>query len=234
MLFNTVLFKSTFSLSLFAFPNEQTILRTQLTTRDRSIARKRISETRPNMVHSRSETNLNRILVDLCTSPTVRPRHDKPRQYHPPLPTLKPIRSNSCSNIDDVVSHLTQLNTEERSAELECLDLTVPYSLPTLRSSNASIRPTAISLTPMPSTGFIVQPTSHVQTTPSFSLFETLSINHLKKSSAVTPLIPMTPKDSVLKSTPSNSSNDFKAQDYTKRLRNRLTSREYLRKKFLS
>ena len=185
------------------------------------------------MVRSRSETNLNRIFVDLCTSPMLRPRHEKPRQYHPPLPTLKPIRSNSCSNIDVVSDQFAQLKTKE-SAEVECLDLTVPLLPPLLRTSNASIRPTAISLTPMQSTGFIVQPTSLAQTTRPFSLFDTLSINHLNKSSVFTPLIPTISTEKVLKSTPSNSSNDFKAQDYTKRLRNRLTSREYLRKKFLS
>ena len=171
------------------------------------------------MVRSRSETNLNRIFYDLCTSPALRSQHPhQQRQYHPPLPKLKPIKSNSCSNLDDlaknVMSSPRMITTDDQSDTLT--SLSAPKS-------------TAVPLTIMESTGFTFQPLS-VTAQKSISLFETLVINHTETSSTEEKSPPRT----VVQATPSNSSQDWKQQDFTNRLRNRLKSRGHLRKFFLS
>jgi hypothetical protein len=187
------------------------------------------------MVRSRSETNLNRIFVDLCTSPEIRTKlshqRNHQRQYHPPLPTLQPIKSNSCSNINQLEENLNQSSssssftndqTEQRDTLNDLTYLQPPES-------------TAVPLVPMESTGFTVQPTTF-SINHSLKLFETLSVKHWKKSSSHD----QTPKDNKktntlpLTSNPSNLSQDWKQQDFTNRLQNRLKSRGHLRKFFLS
>ena len=176
------------------------------------------------MVRSRSETNLNRIFVDLCTSPDLRSKVPHQRQYHPPLPTLKSIKSNSCSNIDE----LLQSTVESPPVDVERNDLLAP------KKSHQS---TSIPLVPMASTGFVLQPTSPSSQT-SLSLFETLTINHTRKTSSLPVASPVHQQPEAtlpsLSSTSSNSSQDWKQQDFTSRLRNRLSSRGHLRKFFLS
>jgi hypothetical protein len=182
------------------------------------------------MVRSRSETNLNRIFVDLCTSPNLRTKHEHQinyqRQYHPRLPTLQPIKSNSCSNINELTQNLTESTSSIASDQAEQRD-----------SSNVlSPESTAIPLVPMESTGFTVQITNSLTSNRSLKLFETLAINHTNKSllndkipkeDKKNTIIPLTPKSS-------NTSQDWKQQDFTNRLQNRLKSRGHLRKFFLS
>jgi hypothetical protein len=182
------------------------------------------------MVRSRSETNLNRIFFDLCTSLEVRTTHDHqktpPRQYHRPLPSLQAIKSNSCSNLNELTPNLAESSSSFASDHTEQLEST----------KLQPIESTAIPLVPMESTGFTVQTTTSITPQLSFKLFETLTINHSKKSA----LLDQTPKGNYksnslpLTSTPSNTSEDWKQQDFTNRLRNRLKSRGHLRKFFLS
>jgi hypothetical protein len=84
----------------------------------------------------------------------------------------------------------------------------------------------------MESTGFTVQATA-VTTQRSLKLFATGSINHSKTSS----LPEQTPKEkkssTAVPLTPIPSQ-DWKQQDFTNRLQNRLKSRGHLRKFFLS
>jgi hypothetical protein len=182
------------------------------------------------MVRSRSETNLNRIFFDLCTSPEIRRKHgDQPnhqRQYHPPLPSLQPIKSNSCSNINELSDNLNESTSSFASDQAEQHE---PVHRTTLQPPGSS---TAIPLVPMESTGFTVQATA-VTTQRSLKLFETGSINHSKTSS----LPEQTPKEkkssTAVPLTPIPSQ-DWKQQDFTNRLQNRLKSRGHLRKFFLS
>ena len=155
------------------------------------------------MVHSRSESNLNRIFVDLCASPDMREQDkcNSSSQCHLSLTVHQPIKSNSCSNLPD--GH--------------------PVNSTTLQSSS-----TAVPLVPIESTGFVVQPTI-VTDQDSLKLLETWTINESKtsteeKKNMHDQTIPLTSKPSE----------DWKEQDFTNRLRNRLTSREHLRKFFLS
>lgn len=170
------------------------------------------------MVRSRSETNLNRIFVDLCTSPELRPKVAHQRQYHPPLPTLKSIKSNSCSNIDELLQNTLD---DERSVIL------------VTRPSNQS---TSIPLVPMASTGFVVQPPMPL-INQSLSLLETLTINHTRPTSSLpiaAPVVSQKPSfHPALSVTPSTSSQDSKQTDLTQRIRNRLRSHGPLRKFFL-
>lgn len=194
-----------------------------------------MSNKRKNMVRSRSETNLNRIFVDLCTSPEIRTklRHEVKyqRQYHPPLPNLQPIKSNSCSNLNELEQNFTESTSSFASDKNEQRDIVDLNSLRPPQSTNTP-------LVPMESTGFTVQTTNAVPLTPirSFKLFETLTINHTKKSSTIHPI----PKDNIKKpsstiaTNPPNVSEDWKQQDFTNRLQNRLKSRGHLRKFFLS
>jgi hypothetical protein len=188
------------------------------------------------MVRSRSETNLNKIFLDLCTSPDVRSKHVDPkshqRVYNPPLQAIKSISQPDLTKISQNEPQSSILvNTEA-----ETLDLTTPLPLPTLARHE---RPTTAALTitpliPMASTGFTVQTTTFINSASisqqEFSSFETQSFplrntshhhHHEKKSNEVS-LITKT------------SSGDKKQQDYTCRLRDRLKSRRHLRKFFLS
>ncbi|UJR08320.1 hypothetical protein I4U23_012591 [Adineta vaga] len=116
------------------------------------------------MVYSRSATNLNRIFLDLCTSPDVRRKHDNnQRHYHPPLPNLKPTRSNSCPNIDEISQNMATSSSSSNDQ--------IEQDLPACRS-------TAMPLAPIESIGFTVQPTLS-----SLKLFGTFSINQPKKAS---------------------------------------------------
>ena len=194
------------------------------------------------MVHSRSETNLNRIFMDLCTSPAIRRKHghqaNNQRRYHPPLPSLKPIKSNSCSNIDDISQTFTESSSfnSNQIVQNNTLDLTTsPPTSPTQKISIEPLQSTTVPLVPIESTGFTVQTTS-LSTHHSLQLFETLSINHTKKSSSHE----RTPKEntrSTFVSLPTNSatpSQDLEQNDFVNRLQNRLKSRGHLRKFFLS
>ncbi len=180
------------------------------------------------MVRSRSETNLNRILIDLCTTPEIRRKHgDQQRQYHPPLPTLQPIKSNSCSNINSLTDNLNESTASSVSDEIQQHE---SVKRTTLQPPNPTA---AVPLVPMESTGFTV---TSVTAQRSLKLFETLSINNSKKSSGSE----QTPKEK--KNNNNNSavpltqkpSQDWKQQDFTNRLQNRLKSRGHLRKFFLS
>jgi hypothetical protein len=182
------------------------------------------------MVRSRSETNLNRIFVDLCTSPDLRTKHEHQinyqRQYHPPLPTLQPIKSNSCSNINDLAENLTESTSSFDSDQVEKGN-----------SSNLLSREsTAVPLTPMESTGFTVPVTTSLTMNHSLKLFETLAINHTNKSLLNEKIPKEDKKSSIIPLTPklSTTSQDWKQQDFTNRLQNRLKSRGHLRKFFLS
>jgi hypothetical protein len=176
------------------------------------------------MVRSRSETNLNRIFIDLCTSPDIRRKHGHQRQYHPPLPALQPIKSNSCSNISELEQNLTEASSAN-SVQTEKTDLASLSPTPLMRKESDA---TAIPLVPMESTGFTVQPAPN--THRSIALFETLSINHLKKPNEQN----KTTKYSSLPINSTNVSQDFKQQDFLSRLQNRLKSRRHLRTVFLS
>ncbi|CAF1170259.1 unnamed protein product [Rotaria sordida] len=141
------------------------------------------------MVRSRSETNLNRIFIDLCTSPDVRSKFGHQRniqqQSNRPLPSLKPIKSNSCTNINELSSNLiasSSIENNERE-QADTLNLTTVQATSHLENQSIeSSRLTTTSLVPMESTGFAVQTTS-CPNHHSLTLFETLSISHLKKPS---------------------------------------------------
>ncbi|CAF2559704.1 unnamed protein product [Rotaria sp. Silwood2] len=179
------------------------------------------------MVRSRSETNLNRIFIDLCTSPEVRNKfghqRNKQLQHNPPLPSLKPIKSNSCSNIDELSQHIeSSLSIENNQKEqIDTLDLINTATLPILENpSNEPSHSTAASLVPMESTGFAVQTTSFPNH-HSLTLFETLAICHFKKPS----LQRETSNESKIKvslspSNASTASRDWKQQDFINRLQN--------------
>jgi hypothetical protein len=183
------------------------------------------------MVRSRSETNLNRIFFDLCTTPEIRRKHgdqtNQQRQYHPPLPRLQPIKSNSCSNINELSDNLNESNSSFTSDQTD--EQHEPVNRTTLQPPKSS---TAIPLVPMESTGFTVQATA-VTAQRSLKLFETSSTNNTKKS----PIEESTPKEkknSTAVPLTQIPSQDWKQQDFTNRLQNRLKSRGHLRKFFLS
>lgn len=188
------------------------------------------------MVRSRSETNLNKIFLDLCTSPEVRSNYRRPRNHqrisNPPLPTLKPIRSVSHPDLRTISQNESQ-SSSLINTETETLDLTTPLPLSPLppHKSSTTATLTVAPLIPMESTGFIVQTTTLINSTctsqDQFSSFQTESFSLQKtsrreKKSSEMPLITTT------------SSGDKKQQDYTCRLRDRLKARGHLRKFFLS
>lgn len=164
------------------------------------------------MVHSRSESNLNRIFVDLCASPDMRQKHEQDKcnsssQCHSSLTVHQPIKSNSCSNLPD--GHQKEPVSSTHHV--------------TLQSSS-----TAVPLVPIESTGFVVQPTIVIDE-DSLKLLDTWTSNDSKtppeeEKNMHDQTIPLTSKPS----------HDWKEQDFTNRLRNRLNSREHLRKFFLS
>lgn len=164
------------------------------------------------MVRSRSETHLNRIFLDLCTSPEVRRKHGNiQRQYNPPLPTLQPIKSISCTDLTTIPQNDIQL-TNTNESDQESLDLMSPF--PSSLSSPPSPLPviiepvvhtTAINipLIPMESTGFAVFDTTPTVTstysiTRSSTLFEKTLLNcsgtsHKKFTSLQKTHPPLTP-----------------------------------------
>ena len=190
------------------------------------------------MVRSRSETNLNRIFYDLYLSPEARSKHQHirsqdQRKSEPPLPTLKPIKSISCSDLTQASENPIAPPSIDES-ELESLDLTIPLKLPPLtRKGGLQVRPAAITpLVPIESTGFAIQPipttlinsatkvSTHLSAIPIHSP-QFHSSFHYEKSHATLPASPTSPVDK-------------KQQDYTSRLRDRLKSRNHLRTFFLS
>ncbi|CAF1221408.1 unnamed protein product [Rotaria magnacalcarata] len=125
------------------------------------------------MVRSRSQTNLNRIFFDLCTSPSVRSKHahnqNMQRQQSSHLPTLQAIKSNSCSNIADLQDLSTnmlqqpslgnhRLEENENSDSIDHL----PLSPTGPRLALVNTKHTATAIKPMISTGFTVQPPVHL------------------------------------------------------------------------
>lgn len=128
------------------------------------------------MVRSRSETHLNRIFLDLCTSPELRSKYGNTRkvqrEYNPPLPTLQPIKSVSCTNLTQILQNNTRLPVTD-DAETEALDLTVP--LPPRKRSITHTPPITTPLIPMESTGFLVE--TPRLTNRSATLFETTLLN---------------------------------------------------------
>lgn len=197
------------------------------------------------MVRSRSETNLNRIFIDLCTSPALRSKYDHqsntPRQTHLGLPTLLPIKSNSCSNMDP--SLLTSTNVSSRSSlendqteHMNTSDEKMTESTPVSDEPNTKPRErSSVSLAPMESTGFTVQTTTTDPIEKAAKLFETLNLNQTE-----TRLSNNEPPRDVEKrafSLPFRSSlvpKEWKQQDFLNRLQNRLKSRKHLRRFFLS
>lgn len=190
------------------------------------------------MVRSRSETSLNRIFYDLYLSPEARSKHQHTRSQNqrksePPLPTLKPIKSISCSDLTQALENPSVPSFIDES-ESETLDLTIPLKLPPLtRKGGLHVRPPPITtLVPIESTGFVIQPTSttlinsatKASTHPSSIPVHPPQFHssfHYEKSHATLPASPTSPVDK-------------KQQDYTSRLRDRLKSRNHLRTFFLS
>lgn len=154
-----------------------------------------------NMVHSRSESNLNRIFGDLSTLPDMSQKHEQEKCHSTSLSVLQPIKSSSCSNIP-------------RDNPIESITLQTPS--------------TAVPLVPIESTGFVVQSTI-ATAEQSLKLLDTWTINQSKtstdeKKNMHDQTVPLSAKPSE----------DWKEQDFANRLRNRLKSREHLRKFFLS
>lgn len=194
------------------------------------------------MVRSRSETNLHRIFIDLCTSPQARSKYEHAktdqRPHHQPLPPLKTIKSNSCSNIKEIQANSIASPSPSsfenvRDEQNDVLDRTTIETASSIQQEIAKPRrSTATLLVPMESIGFSVQTTSD----QSLPLFETLTTsNHTVKSS----FSPESAKDTKVKSSSlqwhsSTTSGDWKHQDFLNRLQNRLKSRKHLRKFFLS
>ncbi|CAF4378595.1 unnamed protein product, partial [Adineta steineri] len=147
----------------------------------------------------------------------------------------------------------SQTNTQISSTSLddnqiektEPLNLSTPPQLPPLERKLSIKTPvsTSIPLTPMESTGFTVQSPPHF-TNRSLSLFETTLVNSSVRHHKPQSLLgtqssslehpPTNNKEIKAPSFLSQTSNDWKQQDYTNRLRDRLKSRGHLRKFFLS
>ncbi|CAF3748393.1 unnamed protein product [Rotaria sordida] len=141
------------------------------------------------MVRSRSQTNLNKIFLDLCTSPEVRSKHvhtqNTQRKYHP---TLKSIKSRSCSDLSNLSEDTFQSSSSSSSnnnqiQETPKLNNTIRHRLLPLGPRKAIISKTSNvnSVTPMESTGFAIQtPTSPRD--DSMSLLQTTLKNSTDKS----------------------------------------------------
>jgi len=137
------------------------------------------------MVRSRSETNLNKIFLELCTSPSIRNKfgqiRNNQRQHNPPLPSLQPIKSISCTDLTKI--HQDDKNNIQSifmdDTQMETLDLTVPLQLPSTRSTTSTTL-TTLPLIPMESTGFAIEPSTCI-TNNSTLLFETTLINSTER-----------------------------------------------------
>lgn len=209
------------------------------------------------MVHSRSETNLDRIFFDLCTSSEVQCKHkhtgNNRRQHLPPLPTLTSARSNSCSNLNEPLpnsnsqpilssSSFDDYHTEEREESEVPSTVQLPASE---RKESAQIQTLEhVPLMPMESQGFTVQAPTY-STNRSISLFETQVLPTIddknKKTteqyssfSTQSSIVETVSGDNTKNQTSSSSSNEWTNQDYINRLSHRLKSRTHLRKFFLS
>lgn len=73
------------------------------------------------MVRSRSQTNLNRIFLDLCTSPSIRSKHlhdqKGQNQQSSTLPRLHAIKSNSCSDLNSLENSMCPLSSNNNETE---------------------------------------------------------------------------------------------------------------------
>ena len=190
------------------------------------------------MVHSRSEGRLNQIFLDLCTSPKVHHRHhgqrNYPRQYHPPLPKLKPIKSNSCSNVKDLVKEhdesLPSDNDNDKSDD-NLFQTNSPAGALAKRKSSLLVL-TSPCLTSMQSTGFTVgtaltstndSSISYKTSTESFIRTHARTKKHSKGENHV---------DSSLSSNSLPLPRDRKRDTFRHRLHNRLKSRNFFGKHF--
>lgn len=178
------------------------------------------------MVRSRSETNLNKIFLNLCTSPEVRSKYNHSISIpQAPYRPLQPIKSNSCSDLTKLSNIQISQTLNNDKPEQETLDLTVPHSLPILTKNKSNRLQTTNNtrLVPLESTGFIVQTDLTLNNTNDKPHQECPLYNssHDENKSKLSSLI-------------STKSNDKKEYDYTHRLRQRLNARKHLRKFFLS
>ncbi|CAF3438471.1 unnamed protein product [Rotaria sp. Silwood1] len=105
-------------------------------------------------------------IIRLEVSPEVRSKHEhiqnNQRQY---LPTLKLIKSNSCSDVCGLAQNLLQSESfdDDQIEETKELDNTTRFSSLPLEPREAPIRKksNAYSLVPMESTGFTIQTSTH-------------------------------------------------------------------------
>lgn len=201
------------------------------------------------MVRSRCQSNSNRIFLDLCTSPALRSKYQQaqngPGLQNKMLPTLKSMKSNSCSNLVGLSLNMIQpsISGNDETDQTEQLERTTdrPLSLLIAKKSNDSIKSTSIPLVPTESTGFIVQ-VSKLSTKRSIPEFNTTSVNHSKINDEQSLSLDKQPslENSSLNynnkavSLPSTTFKDKKNQDYISRLRHRLNLRGHLRKLFFS
>ena len=159
-------------------------------------------------------------MSDFCTSPEVRAKQEgitnNPRQYHPPLRTLKAIKSISSSDLSKSMQNVSLDENQTKTS-----NLTIPNQLPPSEQKQSAINKTsnAVPLTPIESRDDTIQPLPDTRNSP-VSLLETPTKEIFEniKSSSMTYA----------------TSGNLKQQDYTHRLRDRLLSRGHLRKSFLS
>lgn len=170
------------------------------------------------MVRSRSASNLNKIFIDLCTSPQLRSKQNCNPHCNPALPRLKAIRSNSCSDINETNRQEGKVSTENDS-------------------SLKSTQTTSTSLIPMESTGFDMKQIDY-STDESLSLFGCATINDLQRDQSLSKqessMIDQYSSLPVESTSSKTISPIWRKQDFTLRLRNRLKAREHLRKHFLN
>ena len=187
------------------------------------------------MVRSRSETNLNNIFLDLCTSAEIRKNCEhlrkNQRRWNPPLPTLTPIKSSSCSDLTKI-SQDYHRSSFVNTPDDETLDLITSPPLPTLARKNTPVvqKSSATPLIPMESTGFTIQRSSLInsddRSSERYSFFRTESYP-MQSTCSYQPRKETMPLTTI-------PSDDKKEQDYTHRLSDRLKARRHLRNFFLS
>ena len=198
------------------------------------------------MVRSRSETKLNDIFLDLCISPKNRVKNGHAHSYAP-LPPLKPIRSNSCSDLTQSVRDAIQTpltNNTKAVEDTDTLDLTSTFYTTLHERKNPEERPRLQStpLAPLESTGFTLQP-------PTFGMNRSVSLfgsppRSTLQSSTTRPYASIDREfslcddpfheETAADALPSPTSSDWNPPDYTHRLSDRMRSRAHLRKFFLS
>ena len=158
------------------------------------------------MVRSRSATNIDRILFDLCTSPEIRSAHrhtqTEQRQYHLPLPNIRDIHFHSDS----------ELNNRSNTIQM---GLSPPHDRPEpWRPVEFTFPRLPLPSTPMP----IMNPKGDNDALVTNSL-PLPRLDYNQQPATVIPL---------------NSATACKHDDHLARLRDRLNSRQHLRKLFLS